>query len=271
MKKLTVFSILAVTTLAASASAQVIVYDQTVADAVNGGNSTYGSAGALADLGLGPTAGVNDEPRTLSFGEYATAAQEGYAFTGGFDGAFDTTNGTGFGGTISIIHRGDGELRMNMGPPDAAEGFLNGVTYLTHTGPTLDTLDTQTFGYDTGNIDFALFHAVALSGSTTYVSVESYSTADDTWSLDASATNWVAWDFTSNDYNVDFTGAVAAPSVSVDGMGFYFDVNNLGFPEDDGFVNITGMTAVSVPEPSAYALLAGALALGCVISRRRRA
>ena len=65
---------------------------------------------------------------------------------------------------------------------------------------------------------------------------------------------------------VDRLGATGISDVSVmayDGQPF---LDNFRMSDDaDAFFQVTG-----VPEPSAYALLAGMLALGCVMIRRRR-
>ena len=203
-------------------SQNVLVYSQTVADAALTGNSAVsGSQTANVDLGLGPTAGTDDLLEVLSFDSSTAYATVGsYDFFGGFEAGIDTTGGSGFGGTIAIIHRNDGEIRPQAAPPDAdldgdevaetgTEGYIRGLTYTPTSGLGLVNLDQQTFEYDAGAFSAASvqIHAVVVSGTNTYVSVEAYPStplgapiAADTWTLDATATDWVLWDFTSDDF-----------------------------------------------------------------------
>lgn len=280
MKKQIFLFFTATTTALLAQEQSILVYDPASAEAVHSHNSAEsGTITKGVDLGLGSTRGSNDESRKLSFSNttpYITASEIGYDFFGGFEGGFDTSEEvdpeTGeilsFPGSIGIVHRGSGEIRTNMTPPGDQEGFLRGVIYTPASLP--GTLDQQVFEYDTGYLGGSTyrFHAVAVSGTDTYVSVESYSNGDDTWSLAAANTNWVLWDFTDNDFMVTFSDAVAAPSVQVDAMGFYFLADNAKNFYTDAFVNVRQMR-VSIPEPASAALLCASFMAAFGWFRRR--
>lgn len=86
---------------------------------------------------------------------------------------------------------------------------------------------------------------------------------------DASAATWLSFDPETSYSTIE---AAATPDLSkVTGVGIWFENERASASAAGLGFHITGLEVTAVPEPSAYALLAGALTLGMVMVRRRRA
>lgn len=273
-----------ITATSLSYGQMIDLYDAAINAPLQSGNSAEnGVQTPDQDLGLGTTPGANDLEELLALDTGAAIYENSeYTVFGGFRSGVDATYGTGFGGTQAIIFRNEGVIRVQTSPidkdveelggdPAGAFGFMNALVYLENPnlvdlpGQTLE-LQTDTFA---ANLTGAM-HMVVKSGSDFYLSSETFSTELDTWSLDASATDWFAWDFVNNGFDVTPIAGVPAPSVAVDGVGFYSSFNNSTDEFADVIVNVSRISATAVPEPSFFAGFLGMTALFLVARRRHR-
>jgi hypothetical protein len=172
----------------------------------------------------------------------------------GIRGAGSTTTGDFSFTNGSVVASGDA---------DNVTGLLNTTLAAVNTGVQLDftlatagqayTINVWTAGYST---EFATI-AGTLTGATTYNSGNlSNPNGEDIYG----AALGVKYSYLN-------TFTVVADS---DNDVFNFNIETAGTQYTSSHVIISAATISAVPEPSAYALLAGSLALGAVMIRRRR-
>jgi hypothetical protein len=89
-----------------------------------------------------------------------------------------------------------------------------------------------------------------------------------TMSIDPTSVTWNAFSVSSSSLSV---GLAAAPDLTkVIGIGAYFQNERLSTNTGSMNFNITNIQFSAIPEPSAFAALAGLGALGMAATRRRR-
>jgi autotransporter-associated beta strand protein len=168
-------------------------------------------------------------------------------------GASGTLAGTGTIGGLTTVN---GALRPNTSP-------LNDTSRLTFsTGLTLASTATTTF-----DIDGANFTGVTLS---TTESLAYNGALSISFTGTAVPGTYDLFNFTDSNTG-SFTGVSIAGSYSIPALtnnSGIWSGNNGGL--DFVFTQSTGDLVISVPEPSAFALLAGLAGMGCVGLRRRR-
>ena len=247
---LTLTSLLAASALGLSSASAVIVYSETFDNTGTGNISLDNATGWKAAWGASGTAFDNTSNSTaasnpvISDAASSEGTTDGYLFSQFFDSVTNNPN----------IFYVDG---LNLGSPVGGE-----------------VLDTVSFALR--NEDIATdFHIVLEFGAGNWFLGDSTfnNTTTNVWTtdltLDLSTETWKAL---TVDVGTEISvGAIASlPSLntsSLTGIGFYADI-----PDQQRIrIDTLEVNAVAaVPEPSTYAALAGALALGFVMLRRRR-
>lgn len=242
--------------LAASASAQSIIYRETFSQTVN--NSTLNSVGWQAYTTA--TVGANVADTT---------------FSSGF-----VSNGTGRPANLDPINAGTyGQQPLGIAYLDSGsrqEALLFTTEYTWNWNPVTTAGDIKWFS---GNQFANIPQRAALQiGSQWYVSAErigpnvggagNFATfASEVAPVSLAGTSWFALTATIGaPFSISGT-AVSLPTGLVSGMGIYTNVTGSG--QNSRFDNFT-VTTTAIPEPSSFAALAGLGALGLVALRRRR-
>ncbi len=251
-------------------------------------------AATIVDLDFGTTSfdsSTTDSPRSEPGGdeitfdtsdpfftstEYATTPTSG-TFYGGVGlstdgGSNDVTIAQGKDGTPDFVQFGrgfglpSGTIDFTVAVLWKKADFLNGgdsqsVDLTTDNALSLDWTDRSNNASLTGR------WLVDIDG-TTYVSNESFSGGAVTSSA-ITSTTWASIDLADSMFNAP--GSFGALSVSdIDGVGFYLSGNYSGGGLELAQLNSYSADAAVIPEPSSFALLAGALGMGLVMMRRRR-
>ena len=258
MNKTLITSLLALG-LASAASAQTIVdWD---ANSSNTLRSQSGVSDTLFSASTTLTAAGNGEPAT-------------------FGGTFVDTDATPTAPTVKNWQYGT----LDSDEPALREQIeRNGATAydfallidVSGSTPTLNTTDTFTALFTSANASSAgAVRWLVYNDSTLYASAQvatsiPFKTATDkTVSSDLSGLDWFAVtnSTTPGTGIATFAGTPTATSTVFD------TVSSIGLlvQAPAGEVRFAGFDAVAIPEPSSFALLAGALGLGLVMLRRRR-
>lgn len=230
------------------------------------------AAAASAQIVVGQQIGVDINSHNI--GEDTTSAGTVAnwtpvdAFTSGIQ-ALDVSNGSSIGGvTIAFATSGNG----------ATGGFnlLGGSAANNRISPALSPITTDgAYGTSTSGANTLTLTFSGLNPSLTYrlvvFSISNNIFADnDVPSINGNATSWPSGFASRSDRFSQTTGATFS-GLTTDGSGnLSFGITD--FDTSNAIMNgaILTATASAVPEPSTYAALLGAAALGAAIYRRRQ-
>jgi hypothetical protein len=218
----------------------------------------------------------------------------GPAFTAGYSLTVSGSPANWNSGFIANNAWGQDHIDMRMSAAQAVRSFRGAVLFGAAGFANAWDAANQVFSFDlkariNSNVSAAIsggdIRLLVQSGSNYYVSSETLTALNNNGALTnmtqfdnmfgsgqtATVTSWLPYDLGTG-VNSAFGSAVTPTFTSIDGVGYVFDVGtdasastNLQF-----HVFEFGVAATPVPEPSTYAALLGALALGLVALRRRR-
>lgn len=249
------------------------------------GNKGFSGASNNNFVGVSPT---DEYPTT----DNSTLA--GPAFTAGYSLTVDGSPANWNSGFVGNNASGQDLIDMRISPAQAVRSFRGAVLFDAAGFANAWSAANQVFSFDlkariNSNVPAAIsggdVRLLILSGSDYYVSSESLIAINNNAGVanmtqfdnlfgtgqTATVTSWLPYDLGTG-VNSAFGSAVTPTFTTIDGVGYVFDVGtdasastNLQF-----HVFEFGVAATPVPEPSTYAALLGALALGMVAWRRRR-
>jgi hypothetical protein len=184
---------------------------------------------------------------------FSTDAQS-YSLTS-IEASIHHVSSSGSAPIVALLHAGDGNYR----PTD---DYIADFIYDPLTVPS-DVAGGSTWG----TVTFTPTWAPILDPSTNYVFILFVATG-------GGVSGSYEWKETAatNGFTAPSGGSWLMPAESFSAvfMGDYvYGVNNLPWSSDTGGRLVAAVNASIVPEPSTYALLAGLVALGCVVMRRR--
>lgn len=264
--------------VAISANAQGIVAGWDFADVANLGQTTDGYAAERTSFNNGITTSgsiildgtLGSTNGTQVTGVFDTADEVGFAANGyqatapsAGDG-FDTTTTNNFTGTpfgqqsLNFVSGTDGTFELVIEFTSAYNVVANFDILVDSTAGTTDMLDVS----------------YSADGS----SWSSYEPANGKYTFLPSTDAWQESDGTAGgflgllnagqaDMSIDLSGETALEADAIQYLRFEF--TGLGNAERVGIDNIH-VTGIAIPEPSAFAAIAGVLALGFVAIRRRK-
>ena len=256
MKKITLISaFVALTALSANAQGLVAGWDFSDIPSVTGNVNGYAAEKTAVNNGYNTSGSI---VTSLAQGSVISFASNGSAATGvQFNDGFDTTTSDLFGGGAT----GQQSLNVLSSPSASYNAFEVHFTASNNvvlnfdwlTGSTAAPTDFLNISYSTDGTSFSAFSPYGAFANNT------------AWGK-TSDTGFYAFIGQANAV-VDLTSVSSGESTI---QAIRFEVANVSASERIGFDNIHVAGTAAVPEPSAFAAIAGALALGFVAVRRRR-
>ncbi|CAA6679662.1 MULTISPECIES: PEP-CTERM sorting domain-containing protein [unclassified Lentimonas] len=235
---------------------------------------------ATQELGTGADPDI-DTPTTYSSGHVASpvVGADYYPNNTGKSPTFNWAGSTTGAGNTQIFNPGNAanpdQIQFVTGNNDDPnfDGMIVWENFVT--APTTDLASFTTSIYRTGSGDLSgnLKFIFQDSADNWFASSDDFviATGFDTRTLNVTgSTEWLA--FTPHVSGDATIGAVASPASlsDVQAVGFYFDITKDGVAGKNAGVSLQHFGVSTVPEPGAFALIAGSLALGFVMVRRRK-